>query len=111
MPRVGRRRREAKVPVERNSPVVFGVNRERAHADHIRDLERAPGRVKQQSGTDAAALRVDVDGEAREHQQWDRVAGHALDDSLGGLRVLNFARDDRVETHDFIAAHRDISLR
>ena len=111
MPSVGRRGREAEVPVERNGLVVLGVNRERAHADHVRDLERAPEGIQQQSGTDTAALGVDMDGEAREHEERDRVAGHALDDARGRLRVLNLAGDDRVETDDLIAAHRDIGLR
>ena len=52
-----------------------------------------------------------MDGETREHQQRDWVAGHAFDDALGSLRVLNLAGDYRVETDDFIAAHRDIGLR
>jgi hypothetical protein len=111
MPRVGRRRREAKVPVERNGPVVLCVNGERAYADDIRDLERAPERVEQQPGTDASALCAGVDGETREHQQRDRMAGHALDDALGSLRVLNLAGNDRVETGDLGAAHRDVGLR
>jgi catechol 2,3-dioxygenase-like lactoylglutathione lyase family enzyme len=111
MPRVGRRRREAEVPVERNGPVVLGVNRERAYADDLSDLERAPERVKQQAGANPAALGVDVDGEAREHQERNRMTGHSLDDALGSLRVLNFAGDDRVETGHLIAVHRNIGLR
>ena len=79
------------MPVERNGTVVLGVNRERAHADHVSDLERAPDRVKQQAGADAAALGVDMNGKPRKHQEWDRMAGHSLDDALGSLRVLNFA--------------------
>jgi hypothetical protein len=36
-----------KMLVEGNSLVVFGVNSQRAYADHIRDLERTSERVKQ----------------------------------------------------------------
>lgn len=66
MPRVGRGRRESKVPIERDGPVVFRMNGECTNADHIGDLERAPERIKQQPGTNAAALHRCVDGEARE---------------------------------------------
>src|SRR5882724_310107 len=62
MPRIDRRRREAKVPVERDGAVVFGMNGECAHADHVGDLQRAPERIEQQPGTNAAALRLGVDG-------------------------------------------------
>jgi hypothetical protein len=87
------------------------VNRERRHPDHLHHLERAPERVKQQAGADPAALGVDVHGGAREHQERDSVASHSLDAALGSLRVLSFAGDDRVETGDLIAVHRDIGLR
>ena len=81
MPRVARRGREAEVPIERDGPVVLGVNRERTHADHVRDLKRAPERIKQQAGTDASALCVGVDGEAREHHQSQPEHGEALRES------------------------------
>jgi len=44
------------------------ANGECAHADHIGDLERAPERIKEQPGTNTAALCLGVDGKAREHQ-------------------------------------------
>src|SRR4051812_13461803 len=110
MPRVGRRRYEAEVPVERNSPIVFGMNGERAHADHIGDLERASERIEEQPGTDATALRLGMDGEACEHQQGDGMARHALDDALGRLRMLNFTGDDRVEADNLIVAYGEVSL-
>src|SRR5450756_555065 len=102
MPRVCRRRREAKVSIERDGPFVFGVNGECAHTNHIGDLERAPERIKQQPGTNAAALCVNVDSEAREHQQRNRVARHALDDALGSFRVLNLPGDDRIEAYNLV---------
>jgi hypothetical protein len=67
MPRVGRRRREAKMPVERNGLVVLGVNGECAHADHVGNLERAPKRIKQHPGPNAFALRLAVDGGRKNH--------------------------------------------
>ena len=111
MPRIARRGRKAEVPIERNGPVVFGVNRKGANTDYVRDLKRAPECIQQQPGTDAAALCVDMNGEAREHQQRDRPTGHSLDDALRSLRVLNLAGDDGVEAGDLIAIHRDIGLR
>lgn len=111
MPRVGWRRREAEVPVERDGLVVLGMNGERAHADHVGDLERAPQRIEEQPRANAAALCLGMDGEAGEHQQRNRMAGHALDDALGSLRVLNLAGDDRVEADDLLAAHGDVGLR
>ena len=111
MPRVAWRWHETEVPVESNGPVVLGVDGERAHADHIRYLKRAPQGVEEQTGTDAAALRVDMDGEARKQKQRDRMAGHALDDALGSLRMLNLAGNYRVEADDLIAAKRNIGLR
>jgi hypothetical protein len=68
VPCIDRRRRKAKVPVERNSPIVFGMNGERTHADHIRDLERTSKRIQQETRTNAAALCVRVDRKARKYQ-------------------------------------------
>jgi len=39
------------------------------------------------------------------------VTGHALDDALGGLRVLNLTGNDGVEADNCIVAQRDIGLR
>jgi hypothetical protein len=46
VPRIGRGRREAKVPVERNGAIILGVNGECAHADHVGNLERPTERVE-----------------------------------------------------------------
>jgi hypothetical protein len=97
--------------VERNSPVVLGVNGERTYADHICNLERTSKRIKQETRTDSAALCVRVDGEARQYQQRNWMTGHALDDTLGSLRVLNLAGNDGAEANNLIAAQRNISLR
>ena len=110
MPRVGRRRREAKVPVEPDGLVVLGVNGKCAHADHVGDLERAPERVKQQTGTNVVALRLAVDGKASEYEKRDRMAGHALHDAFGSFRVLNLSGDDGVEADNLIVADGDIRL-
>ena len=55
--------------VERNSPVVLGMNGERTYADHICNVERASKRIEQETRTDSAALCVRVDGKARKYQQ------------------------------------------
>jgi hypothetical protein len=39
------------------------------------------------------------------------MTGHALDDALRGLRVLNLTGNDGVETDNSIIAQRDIGLR
>ena len=111
MPRVGRRRREAEVPVECCGPVVFGMNGECANADHVGDLECAPERVEQQPRTNATALRLAVHGEAREHEQRNWMAGHPLDHALGSLRVLNLAGNDRIEADYLAVAYGDVGLR
>jgi hypothetical protein len=99
------------VLVKGNGPIVFGMNGERTHAYHIRNLKGTPKRIKQETGTNAAALRVRVDGKAREYQQGNWVTGHALDDALRGLRVLNLTGNDRIETNDLIAVQCNVSLR
>ena len=97
--------------VERNGPIVLGMNGERTHADHIRDLKRTSKRIKQETRTNAAALCVRVNGKARKYQQGNWVTGHALDDALRGLRVLNLTGNDGVETDNCIVAQPDIGLR
>ncbi len=97
--------------VERSGPIVFGMNGERTHADHIRDLEGTSKRIKQETRANAAALCVRVDGKARKYQQGNWVTGHALDDALRGLRVLNLTGNDGIETNDRIVAQRDIGPR
>ena len=97
--------------VERNGPIVLGVNGERTYADHIRNLERTSKRIKQETRTNAAALRVRVDGKARQYQQGNWVTGHAFDDALRSLRVHNLTGNDRIETNDLIAAQCNVSLR
>jgi len=111
MPSVDRRRRKTKMPVERSGLVVLGMHRKRPHTDHIRDLERTPERIKQQPGTDTTTLCTNVDREAREHQQRDRMPGHTLDDALGSLRMRNLPGNDGVESDDLAVAQRDIGLR
>src|ERR1700730_9611732 len=39
------------------------------------------------------------------------MAGHALDDTLGSLRVLNLAGNDRVKADDLLVTHGNVSLR
>src|SRR5580704_5147922 len=39
------------------------------------------------------------------------MAGHALDDTLGSLRVLTLAGNDRVKADDFLLAHGNVGLR
>ncbi len=87
------------------------MNRKRAHADDVGDLERAAERVEEEPCAEAAALRLGVDGKAGEHQQGDRMARHAFDDTLGCLRMRDLAGDDGVEAQYFAAAHGDIGLR
>ena len=75
------------------------------------DLERAPERIEQQPRANAAPLRLGVNRKARQHQQRDRMARHALDDALRRVRMMNLARDDRVEADNLAAGHRDVGLR
>lgn len=103
MPRIGRRRRETEVPVERDGLLVFGMNRECAHADHVGDLEHAPECIEQQPGTQATPLRHGTDSQAGEHQKRERMAVHALDDALGSLCLLHLAGDDRVEADNSLS--------
>jgi len=110
MPCVGRRWREAEVPVERDGALVLGVNGQRAHADHVGDVQCAAERIKQEPGTDAMALGFDMNGETREHQERDRMARHALDDALGSARMRNLAGDNRVEADNFVIAYGDVGL-
>jgi hypothetical protein len=108
--RVRRRGCKAEVPIERDGPIVLRVNGKRAHANHVGNLEGAPERIEQQSGTDAAALCLLVNSEAGQHEQRNRVTRHALHDPFGSIRVMNLARDDCVEADDFIVAYGDIGL-
>ena len=110
MPLIRRGRYEAKVAIERDGSVVLGVNGERADSDHIGDLKRAPKRIEKQSGTDALALCLGIDCQAREHQERDGMAGHALYDPLWSLRMLNLAGNNRVEADDLVVARSNISL-
>src|SRR6266481_2267786 len=52
-----------------------------------------------------------MDSEAREHQQRNRMAGHAFDDALRSLRVLNLAGNDRVEADDLVFVCGNVSPR
>ena len=98
------------MPVERNCLIVFRMDRERSHPDHIRDLQRSPQCIEQQPGTYAAALPIGMNSETREHQQWNWMARHSLDDSLGGIAVTDFAGDDRIKPHDLLSAQPDVCL-
>ena len=108
---VGRRWRKAEVPIERDGSVVLGVNSKCAHANHVGYLEGSTERVEQQSCTQAAALRLGMNGKAGEYQQRYGMAWHALDDPLGSVRMLNLSGYDRVETENLAVAHGNIGLR
>ena len=99
------------MPVEFDGAVVLRVNGERAHAKHVGDLERAPERIEQQSGANAAPLRLGMNSKPREHQQRDRMARHTFHDAFGSGGVLNLARDDRVEADDLVATYSKVGLR
>ena len=53
MARVGGRWDEPKMMIESDSLLVLGMNGERADADQVGNLKRAPERVEQQSGPKA----------------------------------------------------------
>ena len=65
----------------------------------------------QQPSSETTALPFTMHGEAREHEQWYRMARHTLDDTLRRIGMLDFTHDDRVEADDFRAAHAHIGLR
>lgn len=67
MPWVRWRRRETKVAVESDGLFVLGMNGERANADQVRNLKRAPERIEQKSSPKAVALCVGMNGNARKH--------------------------------------------
>lgn len=98
------------MPIECRGPVILGMNRKGTHTDDVGDLESAPESVEQQPSPDAAALCLAVHSQARKHQQRNRMPRHTFADALRSLCVLNFARNDRVETDDLAAAHRNVSL-
>jgi hypothetical protein len=57
MARISRQRNEPEMVIECRRPIILGVNRERAYADHVGHLQRSFQRIEQQSSADAAALR------------------------------------------------------
>jgi hypothetical protein len=111
MPRVRRRRREAKVSVESGGLLILRMNGERTNADQIRYLKRASEHVEQQSGAEASALRLGMNGKTREYQQRDRVTRHAFDDTLWGVSVSNLTRDHCIEADDLTVTNGNIGLR
>ena len=92
---LARRRNVSDSEIAANKRAIDGYNQKRNDA-----IER----IEQQPGTDAMSLPPAVDGQAREHQEGNRVAGHALGNTLGRSRVLNLAGDDSVESNNLPAA-------
>lgn len=65
---VARRRRETEVTVKRRGLLVFGVNRERADASDVGDLQSAAHRVREEAGAETPALHVLMNRKPREDQ-------------------------------------------
>lgn len=80
------------------------MGRKRPHSDDIGDLQRAAERIEQQPAANPAPLRFGVDSEPRQDQQWNWMAPHSLCDTLGRVRVMHLAREDRIEADDFAAS-------
>ena len=111
MPRVRRRRREAKVSIESGGLLILRMNGERTNADQIHHLKRASEHVEQQSGANTPALRLGMNGKTREYQQRNRVARHAFDNTLWSVSMSNFACDQRIEADDLTVTDGNIGLR
>lgn len=99
------------MPIEGDGFVVLRMDGQCADADHVGHLQRSSQRIEQQSRAYTLPLRRDVNGQSRQNQKRDRMAGHALHDALRRIRVMHFAGDNCVETDDFLLGQGDVGLR
>src|SRR5271163_2481698 len=99
------------MPVEGRRLLIFGVNRERAHAGYISDLQGAAHGIEQQAGAQALALHRRVNRQTGQHQQRNRVTRHPLDDARRRIGMFDVAGDERIKSDDFRAVQRNVGLR
>ena len=111
MARVGRRRRETKVPIKGSRSLILGMNGKRANADDVRHLKRTPKCIEQQPRSQATPLCLGMNRKTGKHQQRNWMARHALDDALGGVGMANLAGDHRIKSDHLTVVQRNIGLR
>lgn len=111
MSAIGGRRHEPEVPVKRCGGIVLRMNGKRTYPDNIGNLECAPQGVQKQTGTDATALPIAMDGQARQNEQRYRMMRHPFDNALRCISVPNLAHDNRVIPDNGLAGYADVGLR
>jgi hypothetical protein len=79
--------------------VMQGVDQQGPHPDEFGGLDGARDRIPQQMGTQASALFLDIDGEAAQQDDGNRI-WHALSDSSAGVQSLDGACGQGVVADD-----------
>ena len=100
---VGQAGLEVEMPIERRSRLVLGMDKQGAYPRNVRRCRATQQRILEQRGSQMLTLLTPVNDQTRQNHQLDGMAGQALRNPGGCVRVVGLPHGQTVIAHHLSA--------